>query len=375
MISEKYIIFGIIFGILSYVVTNPATYKRINGILSRIGYTRISQLGFIFIILMIVTFATFVTESNDTITFKMYNNITGKSILIENVPSIISNGKLIDGKPTVYQSYELKTGLYGLDSGSHLLTDIVLVDDKKVVEIFKKNKLKGKTVSYGYGEGGKQVYKTDSDIKIDNKLLKNVPTNMITLNYLYTHTCKTPIEYTKYGSCDLFSLEKESLNGLMGLSYVLPNTPLHEFSLISTLLERHNKTLYLNMKQDKLTLGLKNLPFVPTFEGNISVQKEGEHAGLTSWKVKAQYKDKIHEVFIDTGSNKSIFEKDGEFVLTNVPKESSGKMYITSTKVNKKVEMHMPYMLAMNDLKDSEIYADYNTMKVYLKQDLSKYNI
>ena len=50
-------------------------------------------------------------------------------------------------------------------------------------------------------------------------------------------------------------------------------------------------------------------------------------------------------------------------------------MYITSTKVNKKVEMYMPYMLAMNDLKDSEIYADYNTMKVYLKHDLSRYNI
>lgn len=249
------------------------------------------------------------------------------------------------------QSY---SGFYQLDTGSHLLTDLLMMNRKEVLEILNKHNIEHENLiesGYAYLQGGTPPINIYQDIRIDNKKINRVPVGLMALN--------------DQGN---MLKEREIVNGVLGLSYIKSGS-LKPYSFLDKLLENvSRKTLLIDFKNEKMITGLDSSPDNNHFKGKID--STGDTMRMDVWVT--DNRGNSYPMLVDTGTLYSQFKYPGEIKISGIPdKGSSGTLRMNDAKMlpPRLVGNGKPVIFGYNDLYKGSMFIDYDNYMLYINQN------
>ena len=199
----------------------------------------------IFLLFMIVNSSSGnidITSDNNNV-FDLHVYDWGAQVSIKNITSILNHGDVYNTKFEWSKKPIKYSGFYHLDTGSHLLVDMIMMNRTDLVSNLKKNNIKYDDLQesgYIYLQGGTPPLNNfQNNLKIDNKNYDNVPVGLMALDGQH-----------------MMEKERESVNGVFGLSYIGNNHNLKKYSILDKLLENvNNKSVLLDFQNSKMILG------------------------------------------------------------------------------------------------------------------------
>ena len=296
-------------------------------------------------------------SDNNNNVFDLHVYDWGAQVAIKNITSILNHGDVYNSKfkwtkePTKY------SGFYHLDTGSHLLVDMIMMNRNEVINNLKENNIAYDDLQksgYIYLQGGTPPLNNfQNDLLIDNKKYDNVPVGLMALDGQH-----------------MMEKERESVNGVFGLSYIGNNHNLKKYSILDKLLENHsNKSVLLDFSNSKMILG-ESPPTDFHFKGKI-LKTDDNSLHRMEVSVVDSDNNKEYNILIDTGTLYSQFEYSGEVTLKGT-KSSSGIIKLQNSRLLP-LELSnniRQIILGYNDLYKGWLYIDYNTNMVYLNQNI-----
>ena len=295
-------------------------------------------------------------ENNNIFDLHVYD--WGAQVAIKNITSILNHGDVYNSKFKWSKKPIKYSGFYHLDTGSHLLVDMIMMNRNKVINNLKRYNIKYDDLQksgYIYLQGGTPPLNNfQNNLLIDNKKYDNVPVGLMALDGQH-----------------MMEKERESVNGVFGLSYIGNNHNLKKYSILDKLLENHsNKTVLLDFTNSKMILG-GSPPTDFHFKGNILKTNDNnlhrmEVSGIDSDN------NKEYDILIDTGTLYSQFEYSGEVILKGI-NNSSGIIKLQNSRLLP-LELSnniRQIILGYNDLYKGWLYIDYNNNIVYLNQNIN----
>ena len=280
---------------------------------------RLIMIGITILLILILSYFIFnrssiISSSNNTYDLHVYP--WGAQIMIKDILTSTWTGDVIgtdfkwERKPQNY------SGFYQLDTGSHLLTDLLMMNRKEVINVLNKHNIKHDNLDssgYAYLQGGTPPINIYQDLRIDNKPFKNVPVGLMALN--------------DQGN---MLKEREIVNGVFGLSYIKDGNPLKPYSVVDSLLSNVNrKTVFIDFVNEKMITGLDKSPDRLQFKGKID--SPGDIMRMDVWVKDTRGND--YKMLVDTGTLYSQFKYTGEVVLNGISdKQNSGTLIMKNAR-------------------------------------------
>ena len=295
-------------------------------------------------------------ENNNIFDLHVYD--WGAQVSIKNITSILNYGDVYNSKFKWSKKPIKYSGFYHLDTGSHLLVDMIMMNKNKVINNLKRYNIKYDDLQksgYIYLQGGTPPLNNfQNNLLIDNKKYDNVPVGLMALDGQH-----------------MMEKERESVNGVFGLSYIGNNHNLKKYSILDKLLENHsNKTVLLDFTNSKMILG-GSPPTDFHFKGNI-LKTNDNNLHRMEVSVIDSDNNKEYDILIDTGTLYSQFEYSGEVILKGI-NNSSGIIKLQNSRLLP-LELSnniRQIILGYNDLYKGWLYIDYNNNIVYLNQNIN----
>ncbi len=295
-------------------------------------------------------------ENNNIFDLHVYD--WGAQVAIKNITSILNHGDVYNSKFKWSKKPIKYSGFYHLDTGSHLLVDMIMMNRNKVINNLKRYNIKYDDLQksgYIYLQGGTPPLNNfQNNLLIDNKKYDNVPVGLMALDGQH-----------------MMEKERESVNGVFGLSYIGNNHNLKKYSILDKLLENHsNKTVLLDFTNSKMILG-GSPPTDFHFKGNI-LKTNDNNLHRMEVSVIDSDNNKEYDILIDTGTLYSQFEYSGEVILKGI-NNSSGIIKLQNSRLLP-LELSnniRQIILGYNDLYKGWLYIDYNNNIVYLNQNIN----
>jgi hypothetical protein len=315
-------------------------------------------LFFIFLVILIKnTNNSIIYDNNDNDNvFDLHVYDWGAQVAIKNITSILNYGDVYNTKFEWSKKPIKYSGFYHLDTGSHLLVDMIMMNRSDLVNNLKKNNIKYDDLQqsgYIYLQGGTPPLNNyQNNLKIDNKNYDNVPVGLMALDGQH-----------------MMEKERESVNGVFGLSYIGDNHNLKKYSILDKLLENvNNKSVLLDFKNSKMKLG-ESPPSDFHFKGKI-LKTDNNNLHRMEVSVSDSDNNKEYNILIDTGTLYSQFEYSGKVVLKG-SKDSSGIITLQNSRLlplefSNNIRQ---IILGYNDLYNGWLYINYDTNMIYLNQN------
>tara|TARA_B100001094_G_scaffold331022_1_gene397975 strand:+ start:394 stop:1383 length:990 start_codon:yes stop_codon:yes gene_type:complete len=293
-------------------------------------------------------------DNNNVFDLHVYD--WGAQVAIKNITSILNYGDVYNTKFEWSKKPIKYSGFYHLDTGSHLLVDMIMMNRSDLINNLKKNNIKYDDLQqsgYIYLQGGTPPLNNyQNNLKIDNKNYDNVPVGLMALDGQH-----------------MMEKERESVNGVFGLSYIGDNHNLKKYSILDKLLENvNNKSVLLDFKNSKMTLG-ESPPSDFHFKGKI-LKTDNNNLHRMEVSVIDSDNNKEYNILIDTGTLYSQFEYSGKVVLKG-SKDSSGIITLQNSRLLP-LELSnniRQIILGYNDLYNGWLYINYDTNMIYLNQN------
>jgi len=289
-------------------------------------------------------------------------------INIDHVKTISRGVKFENSKPVFYDAISQISGTFAIDSGSHLLFKPVNYGKEDIEKILRDNNVSYKDqekTHYSIGQGGGTPLSIEKDIVINKIKYRDFPFNFMPLKLVKEYKCKHPmINYSKNVSCDLMSLESPKTDGLAGIAYFKKNNPLYKYCFLYKLFKQvNNNTLLLDIKNEKIILGLDKPPKGHTFDSKLQNNKDG----YIEWEVAINKKPgEENVILIDTGTAKTfITNSDTKPIkFTGVENISKGVLNI-----NKSFDFQKQNIIGCDNITTwGWIFVDYDKLHIYVKQ-------
>jgi hypothetical protein len=291
-------------------------------------------------------------NNDNTIEIKMYVHPWGAQIILDNVYTILNSGDVIDDTFKWYKEYKPYTGIYHLDTGSHLLTDLIDMDVGNITAILNENEIDYEKfdINYSYVQGGSTPYMIHQPLMIDDIKFKDFPVGLMSI----------------YNQPNMLK-ERIACNGLFGLA-MIENSHLGKYSPLNALLDKvTTKTILLDFKNKKMIVGSDINKNDYHFKGKMDYNSD-----LMRMDVWIKYNNRKEKILIDTGTLYSQFYKTGQINLQGVDENNSfGKLALQDAKILPyELVGQKPLIVGYNDLYKGTLFIDYVTNYIYINQNI-----
>ena len=291
--------------------------------------------------------------TNDNNTFDLHVYPWGTQILLKDVLTSSWTGEVNNNKFVWERKPQQYSGFYQLDTGSHLLTDLLMMNRKEVLDVLNKHNIKHDDLNssgYAYLQGGTPPINISQDLRIDNKPFSNVPVGLMALN-----------------DQENMLKEREIVNGVFGLSYIKEGHPLKQYSIVDSLLSNNSrKTVFIDFVNEKMITGLDKSPDKVQFKGKID--SPGKIMRMDVWIKDKRNND--YKMLVDTGTLYSQFKYTGRTDLQGI-KENTGLLIMKNAKMlpPSLVGNGKPVILGYNDLYKGSMFIDFDNYLLYINQN------
>ena len=293
------------------------------------------------------------TDNNIT-KYKLLVHDWGAQIILDNIHTYLNKGDVYNGVFKWTPHYNSYTGIYHLDTGSHLLTDMIYeLSRSDINRQLNKDNINYNDLqtirSYSYVQGGTTPYMIYNDVIIDNIKHSQFPVGLMSI-YKQPNMIK----------------ERTGVNGIFGMSYVNDNDPLQKYSSINKLLEdKKNKTVLIDFQNKELITGLSEPNKKFSFKGKLNYPGSIMKMDVN---VIDEY-NKEYKILIDTGTLYSQFDRTG-LIKLNGTKDSEGTITLNNAKIlpEELVGHIKPIILGYDDLYKGYIFINYTDNTIYINQ-------
>ena len=313
---------------------------------------KIKCILFIFICIVIYYVVEGFKLPDESISYDIMVHDFGAQLVIDNINTYQNTGDVYKSKFIWSHEYNPYTGIYHLDTGSHLLIDMVSEIDKETIETYlieDNIEFLEYDGNYRYVQGGTNPFMINQDIDIQKNTYKYSPVGLMSI----------------YGQPAMIK-ERNQVNGLFGLSMINETSNNYKHSSLNILLkDKKKKTLLLDFKNKKMITSTSP-PTNYNFKGKFDSSKE-----TVSLDVWVKDGDKAYKILVDTGTLYSQFKTTGKINLYGIEnKESKGTILLNNAKILPyELVGDKPVILGFNDLKNGSLFIDFDNSILYIYQN------
>ena len=218
------------------------------------------------IILLFILYKVFFTKSisnivaDDNNTYDLHVYPWGTQIMIKDLMTSSHTGDVINDKFVWERKPQKYSGFYQLDTGSHLLTDLLMMSRNDLKNNLDKHNIKYDDLhssGYAYLQGGTPPINIHQDVRVDGK----------------SH--KMPVGLMALGEQKNMLREREIVNGVFGLAHIHDGHPLKNYAVTDVLFETAPKrSIMIDFKNERMIVG-SPVPTDYTFKGKMDYGKGG----------------------------------------------------------------------------------------------------
>uniref|UniRef100_A0A6C0FDJ4 Aspartyl protease n=1 Tax=viral metagenome TaxID=1070528 RepID=A0A6C0FDJ4_9ZZZZ len=276
----------------------------------------------------------------------------GTQIMIKDLMAPIYIGDVKNNKFVWKRKLQKYSGFYQLDTGSHLLTDLLIMSRNDLKKNLDENNINYDDLNssgYVYLQGGTPPINIYQDIRIDNK----------------PH--KMPVGLMAIDKQDNMLKEREIVNGVFGLAHIHNGHPLKKYGVTDVLFKTVSKrSIMIDFKNEKMIVGAP-IPTDYTFKGLM-------HYDNNIMRMNVFILDKEgnkNKLLVDTGTLYSQYLSTGPQILEGVKeKGSEGILKMRNAKILPKDLVGVgKKILGYNDLYHGYMYIDYDNNIIYINQN------
>ena len=313
---------------------------------------------FLSVIIFLIIFYKIFLGKSDTILVKDDNTYDlhvypwGTQIMIKDLMTSSHTGDVINGKFVWERKPQKYSGFYQLDTGSHLLTDLLMMSRNDLKNNLDKHGIKYDDLhssGYAYLQGGTPPINIHQDVRVDNK-----PHRM-------------PVGLMALGEQKNMLREREIVNGVFGLAHIHDGHPLKNYAVTDVLFKTAPKrSIMIDFKNEKMIVG-HPIPTDYTFRGKMHYGN-----GIMRMDVFIQDEDgNVNKLLVDTGTLYSQYLSTGPQTLKGVDdKDSKGTIKMHNAKILPRELVGVGQkILGYNDLYHGYMYIDYDDDMLYINQN------
>ena len=310
------------------------------------------------IIFLILFYKIFLGKSDrilvkdDVNTYDLHVYPWGTQIMIKDLMTSSHTGDVINDKFVWERKPQKYSGFYQLDTGSHLLTDLLMMSRNDLKNNLDKHGIKYDDLhssGYAYLQGGTPPINIHQDVRVDNK-----PHRM-------------PVGLMALGEQKNMLREREIVNGVFGLAHIHDGHPLKNYAVTDVLFKTAPKrSIMIDFKNEKMIVG-HPIPTDYTFRGKM-------HYGNSIMRMDVFIMDEdgnVNKLLVDTGTLYSQYLSTGPQTLKGVDdKDSKGTIKMHNAKILPRELVGVGQkILGYNDLYHGYMYIDYDDDMLYINQN------
>ena len=294
---------------------------------------------------------TFVVDDNNTYDLHVYP--WGTQIMIKDLMTSSHTGDVINDKFVWERKPQKYSGFYQLDTGSHLLTDLLMMSRNDLKNNLDKHDIKYDDLNssgYAYLQGGTPPINIHQDVRVDGKYHK------------------MPVGLMALGEQKNMLREREIVNGVFGLAHIHDGHPLKNYAVTDVLFKTAPKrSIMIDFKNERMIVG-HPVPTDYTFRGKMDYGKEGIMR-MDVWI--SDDKGEQNKLLVDTGTLYSQYLWKGPITLKGVDERGSkGSLKMNNAKILPRELVGMGQkILGYNDLYHGYMYIDYDDDMLYINQN------
>lgn len=314
---------------------------------------------FLLVIIFLILFYKIFLGKSDTIlvkddvnTYDLHVYPWGTQIMIKDLMTSSHTGDVINGNFVWERKPQKYSGFYQLDTGSHLLTDLLMMSRNDLKNNLDKHGIKYDDLhssGYAYLQGGTPPINIHQDVRVDNK-----PHRM-------------PVGLMALGEQKNMLREREIVNGVFGLAHIHDGHPLKNYAVTDVLFKTAPKrSIMIDFKNEKMIVG-HPIPTDYTFRGKMHYGN-----GIMRMDVFIQDEDgNVNKLLVDTGTLYSQYLSTGPQILKGVEdKDSKGTIKMHNAKILPRELVGVGQkILGYNDLYHGYMYIDYDDDMLYINQN------
>jgi len=311
------------------------------------------------IVILYILYTLFFSKTLNTIvaddknTYDLHVYPWGTQIMIKDVMTSSHTGDVINDKFVWEHKPQKYSGFYQLDTGSHLLTDLLMMSRNDLKNNLDKHGVKYDDLhssGYAYLQGGTPPINIHQDVRVDGKYHK------------------MPVGLMALGEQKNMLREREIVNGVFGLAHINDGHPLKNYAVTDVLFKTAPKrSIMIDFKNERMIVG-HDIPTDYTFKGKMDYGKEGMMR-MDVWI--SDDKGKQNKLLVDTGTLYSQYLWKGPQTLKGVDERGSkGSLKMNNAKILPKELVGVGQMiLGYNDLYHGYMYIDYDDDTMYINQN------
>tara|TARA_B100000900_G_scaffold59254_1_gene44704 strand:- start:2350 stop:3336 length:987 start_codon:yes stop_codon:yes gene_type:complete len=296
-----------------------------------------------------------VIDSDDKNTYDLHVYPWGTQIMIKDLMTSSHTGDVINKEFIWERKPQKYSGFYQLDTGSHLLTDLLMMSRNDLKNNLDKHGVQYDDLhssGYAYLQGGTPPINIDQDVRIDNK-----PHRM-------------PVGLMALGEQKNMLREREIVNGVFGLAHIHDGHPLKNYAVTDVLFKTSlRKTIMIDFKNEKMIVGASE-PNDYTFKGKMDYgNRQNNMMRMDVWI--RDDRGEQNKLLVDTGTLYSQYLYTGPLTLNGIDERGSkGILKMHNAKILPKNLVGVGQkILGYNDLYKGYMYIDYETDTIYINQN------
>ena len=311
------------------------------------------------IVILYILYTLFFSKTLNTIvaddknTYDLHVYPWGTQIMIKDLMTSSHTGDVINDKFVWERKPQKYSGFYQLDTGSHLLTDLLMMSRNDLKTNLDKHGVKYDDLhssGYAYLQGGTPPINIHQVVRVDGKYHK------------------MPVGLMALGEQKNMLREREIVNGVFGLAHIHDGHPLKNYAVTDVLFETAPKrSIMIDFKNERMIVG-HPVPTDYTFKGKMDYGTEGMMR-MDVWI--SDDKGKQNKLLVDTGTLYSQYLWKGPQTLKGIDeRDSKGSLKMNNAKILPKELVGTGQMiLGYNDLYHGYMYIDYDTDTMYINQN------
>lgn len=296
-----------------------------------------------------------IIDSDDKNTYDLHVYPWGTQIMIKDLMTSSHTGDVINKEFVWERKPQKYSGFYQLDTGSHLLTDLLMMSRNDLKNNLDKHGVQYDDLhssGYAYLQGGTPPINIDQDVRVDNK-----PHRM-------------PVGLMALGEQKNMLREREIVNGVFGLAHIHDGHPLKNYAVTDVLFKTSpRKTIMIDFKNEKMIVGAPE-PNDYTFKGKMDYgNRQNNMMRMDVWI--RDDRGEQNKLLVDTGTLYSQYLYTGPLTLNGVDERGSkGTLKMHNAKILPKNLVGVGQkILGYNDLYKGYMYIDYETDTIYINQN------
>ena len=296
-----------------------------------------------------------VIDSDDKNTYDLHVYPWGAQIMIKDLMTSSHTGDVINKEFVWERKPQKYSGFYQLDTGSHLLTDLLMMSRNDLKNNLDKHGVQYDDLhssGYAYLQGGTPPINIDQDVRVDNK-----PHRM-------------PVGLMALGEQKNMLREREIVNGVFGLAHIHDGHPLKNYAVTDVLFKTSpRKTIMIDFKNEKMIVGASE-PNDYTFKGKMDYgNRQNNMMRMDVWI--RDDRGEQNKLLVDTGTLYSQYLYTGPLTLNGVDERGSkGTLKMHNAKILPKNLVGVGQkILGYNDLYKGYMYIDYETDTIFINQN------